>query len=641
MPSLRTARLRAAIARVDLLSKSSSLSVEPLEQRVLMCATVAELVANGVPASMVHDDGHILRSDFETLSAKVQAHVDPHWVEADPVVVDYDKLYGKPLFMSEAAAHEAQARGGPNAAVDALPDFFPSIPSGDGPSVTTTLQPGRALMRFGTQVNNQGAGPGSLISADPGAPIPTGAPISSWVNPDGSQNVLQPVFNYTGSSFVLSYYRAAGKMIYHPGHGHLHYDGYASYKLRARNGDGTPGAYIERSDGSGVVGAKVGFCLLTFSGTFTTEAGGNSSLLPGYNQDTNAPSSCGYQQGIRVGHYDQYSSGLTGQWIDVTGVPNGQYFLEIQLDASNAMAESNDANNAKTFAVTLNVNPPSGGITPDVYDTNGQNDTPATATDMGALGVFTKTGLNIDWGQDKDYFEFTATSSTTGTITTTSTGGDVDLYLYDSAGNELRQSALPTGSDSVSWNFTAGEEYYIKVHTYNSTTSSNYQIAWNIKPTVAYAATDSVASELGSNTGNFRIDRNGPTTGPLIIDLLIEGTATRGVDYTLSSPDGNLVGNQLTVGTLASSVNIIVTPIKDNIREDQETVILSIASATAYVSTGGTQTITIDDKPRRQVFPGGPSLPPGTLGTGVFNDHPLLDNHDGERLSFDDQFASI
>jgi len=618
--------------------KIEVLKFEVLEQRVMMCATIAELESSGVPASLIHD-GHIYRSDFEALPAKLQAHFDPHWVQDDPGAVDYDAKFGKPLFNSEAEAHAAQSRDA-NLAVDALPDFFPQI---IGSNNDTTTQPGRNLFRFGTQVNNQGAGPGSLISNDQGAAIPTGAPITSWINPDGSQNVLQPVFTYTGNSFVLSYYRKAGQMVYHSGHGHLHYQGYANYALRYRNADGSAGRYVSRADGSGIIGAKVGFCLLTFGGTFTTEGGQNSSTLPGYEQDTNAPSNCGYNQGIRVGHYDQYSSGLEGQWLDVTGVPNGQYFLEIKLDAENTMLEGNDANNAKTFAVNINFSNGTGGITPDEFDSNGNhNDTLATATDMGELGIMTKTGMNINWGQDKDYYEFTAASSGNGTITTTSTGGDVDLYLYDNSGKELKQSTNVGSTDSITWNFTKGQEYYIKCHTYNSTTASNYQIAWNIKPVVAYPVTDSLASEIGPNTGKFTVTRNGPVSSPTTVAMIIGGTAVRGVDYVLSSPDGNINGNNLTIGNLVSTVNVIVTPISDGLVEGTETVTLTLNDGSTYVSGGGTSTVMILDRllPTSPVHPTDPVniTTGGSGGSGGFSNRLILGD-DTDRM--DEPLLSI
>src|SRR5688500_4424747 len=340
---------------------------EPLEARRMLHGSVAELLDLGVPAEMI-SEGHISKADFATLPKRIQNHIDPHMIEGNTAteVVDWDRILGLPLHTDGPPA-----AAGPDGVGGSLPDFFPQIMG--GPFLDTPPQNGRTLLRFGTQVNNQGAGPGSLISATPGSPIPTGAPITAWVNPDGTQNVLQPIYQYTGSSFTFSHYRLAGTMTYHQGHGHFHYDDYAEYNLRHRNANGTPGDYVTRSDGT-VVGGKVGFCLLTFSGTFTTESGANSSTLPGFNQDGMAPANCGFGQGIRVGRYDQYTSSLEGQWIDVTGVPNGQYFVEIKLDAQNTMLESNDSNNAKSFAFTLNAGTPGGGITPDEYDLGAARD---------------------------------------------------------------------------------------------------------------------------------------------------------------------------------------------------------------------------------------------------------------------------
>ena len=425
--------------------------------------------------------------------------------------------------------------------------------------------------------------------------------------------------------------------MYHNGHGHLHYDGYAGYRLRQRLPNGQPGDYVTRSDGTGVVGAKVGFCLLTFSGTFTTEQGTSSSTLPGYNRDSTdsmgqtIPQNCGYNQGVRVGHYDQYSSGLEGQWIDVTGVPAGQYFVEITMDDSNMMNETNETNNAKSFAV--NVTNSSLPPTADQFDSGGvHNDTWDTATNMNQLGIFTQTGLTLNWGFDRDYFQFEATSSGTGTISTTASGTNtnVDIYLYNERGNLLQQSTGTSGTESVSTTFEKGAIYYLKAQSWNSTLVSNYQIAWNIKPTVSYAAPDSQASELGANTGTFNVARNGPTTSPVTIGLTIGGTATRNVDYLLSSPDGTLSGDNLTIGNLASNVNIIVTPIADGLGEGNETVTLTIANGSNFVSAGGTFTVTITERivPRAPIT----AHPPVSI---TFNGGRQIGDEDPDRLESD------
>jgi len=145
----------------------------------------------------------------------------------------------------------------------------------------------------------------------------------------------------------------------------------------------------------------VGFCLINVNGSFTLPNGQSSTTLQGYNGTGQPSTGCGFLQGVNVGRADVYSSSLQGQWIDVTGVPTGQYFLEITLDGENAMQELDETNNAKTFAVTVSGNGTSGGIQPDQFDAGGQhNDTLATATNMGTMGTFTTTVDEVFRGND-------------------------------------------------------------------------------------------------------------------------------------------------------------------------------------------------------------------------------------------------
>jgi len=619
-------------------------SFEHLEPRVLLCGTPTEAIAAGVPASMFMSDGHIRYSDYITLSPKLQAHLDPHLIQSQlsDAPINWDQVLGLPLHPEGPPTSSTPST---DAITDAYPDFFPSLYNGF--LIDQTNQAGRTLLRFGTQVNNQGLGPCSLISGRPGVDsIPTGAPITSWVNADGSQNVLQAVYAWNDSTarFQLSFYRAGGRFTYHAGHGHFHYDGYAYYKLR-QNVAGQPGPYVTRADGTGVVGEKVGFCLLDFvNGSWNTLSppdgpGGLNTALPHYNAAGQPSNGCGLLQGVTVGHADGYSNSLDGQWIDVTGVPNGQYFVEIQLDGENAVTESNENNNTRTFAYTLNVNQTTGGISPDQFDTGtSHNDTFGTATDVGAMGTFVQPGLTIHWGEDFDYFKFTATSSGSATVQARYSNGDVNLYLYDRDQTQIGASTSPnTGSTSspvtetITYNFVAGQTYFLMANAYNNSESNNYQIMYNLKPQISYPATDAFASEQGPNPGTFVVSRNGPVTGPITVTLGIAGTAGNNVDYVLNVTGGNLVGNQLTIGDLSSSATITVVPIQDNIPERTETVALTITSTSAYVSSGGTSTIKIyDTADAVGGDTGGPGGPGGGTGPapGIFGTTSLLSTND-------------
>lgn len=522
-------------------------------------------------------DGHITTAQFDALPAEAQALFSPHLVAdaASEGPMDYDKLLGIPTSVTGSATESAET----------LPDFFPKT---NGPiTLDQTSQPGRTLVRFGTQVNNQGTGPAILISGRPGVdPIPSGAPITSWTNPDGSQNVLQAIYAYNGSSYSLSYYRAAGRFTYHPGHGHFHFDGYAYYRLRYNVG-GQPGDYVQRPDGTGVVGEKVGFCLINITNSFTTESGQSSSTLPGFNAPGQPGTSCGLLQGVHVGKADVYSSDLEGQWIDVTGVPNGQYFLEIQLDGSDGVLETNESNNTKTFAYNLNANPPSGGIQPDVFEADGGNDSFETATDLGVMGTGSKTGLTIHWGQDNDYFKFVASSTGSYTVTTSQANGNVDLYLYGGREQLIGSSTKPSGGETVTFSFIEGETYYVRTEAYNSTTSSNYQVAWNLKPETVSATVTPSITENGT-PGSFTISRNGPTTSPLTVFYTLTGTAQNGVDY-------QTVAGSVSLGDLQSTATIDIVPIVDALFEGTETVVLTITPNSNYViDSTGTQLLLRD-----------------------------------------------
>ena len=93
--------------------------------------------------------------------------------------------------------------------------------------------------------------------------------------------------------------------VYHQCHGHYHIKDFSIYELL------TP-------DGTRVVaGTKQGFC---FEDSFKYEDGGKSH---------------GYEcadQGITVGWGDWYYKQLVGQWIDITGVPEGDYIVRVTIN---------------------------------------------------------------------------------------------------------------------------------------------------------------------------------------------------------------------------------------------------------------------------------------------------------------------
>ena len=110
-------------------------------------------------------------------------------------------------------------------------------------------------------------------------------------------------------------------------HGHYHFRSFAQYRLL----DNT-GAVVRN-------GKKVGFCLMDITRV-------DSAANP------NARYNCS-SQGIQAGWADIYSSNLSGQWIDITGLPSGSYTLEIVIDPMNLIDELDETNNTTRTSVTI------------------------------------------------------------------------------------------------------------------------------------------------------------------------------------------------------------------------------------------------------------------------------------------------
>jgi hypothetical protein len=93
--------------------------------------------------------------------------------------------------------------------------------------------------------------------------------------------------------------------VFHQCHGHYHIKYFSIYELL------TPDGQVV------VAGTKQGFC---FEDSFKYEGGGKSH---GYD--------CG-SQGISSGWGDWYYKQLVGQWIDITGVPEGDYIVRVSIN---------------------------------------------------------------------------------------------------------------------------------------------------------------------------------------------------------------------------------------------------------------------------------------------------------------------
>jgi hypothetical protein len=165
--------------------------------------------------------------------------------------------------------------------------------------------------------------------------------------------------------------------------------------------------------------------------------------------------------------------------------------------------------------------------------------------------------------------------------------------------------ALPTNHPFVNvewyyWSSTtdAGESYKAwSLNAYNGSVLSSWKSyndnrIWPVRslgqvPSVTIVATDNTATEAGTTTGTFTVNRTGSTVGALTVYYSVSGTAGAGSDYnflpgSVSIPDGS------------ASATITVTPIDDTLVEADETVIVTLTVNAAYtVDAPDSATVTI------------------------------------------------
>lgn len=103
------------------------------------------------------------------------------------------------------------------------------------------------------------------------------------------------------------------------------------------------------ADQQPIKGMKAGWCVMDVRPSASTLPGGNiiNNLIT-----TGAKYNCG-NMGVSAGYADVYGSGISGQWVVITGVPAGSYLLEVEVNANHHYQELNYWNNSVTKSITI------------------------------------------------------------------------------------------------------------------------------------------------------------------------------------------------------------------------------------------------------------------------------------------------
>lgn len=158
--------------------------------------------------------------------------------------------------------------------------------------------------------------------------------------------------------------------------------------------------------------------------------------------------------GTRVAFNDNISPGDTDSALTASLTAGQTYYLGIT-----------NYTGAPSGAYTWSVDGPGTLTGDDLYE---DNDTQATAADLGVAAGGTLTVNNLKFADAADWYKFTTT--TTGTTTSKAQiffqhiQGDVELGLYNSAGALLASSITATNTETVSLNGLAAGTYFLKVY---------------------------------------------------------------------------------------------------------------------------------------------------------------------------------
>ncbi|HLF90042.1 MAG TPA: lysyl oxidase family protein [Anaerolineales bacterium] len=179
---------------------------------------------------------------------------------------------------------------------------------------------GITRLRFTNTIWN--SGPGALEMRAAPFPLP------------GAVQVFQVILRTDGTSI----FQNAGLFDYHDVHGHWHWDGFSIYQVWSLTPGGALDQLVASSD-------KVGYCLIDMEPYPDTDA-------PPFPEGITPPAERQYTgciwtyQGISAGWIDSYKSQIGGQYVDITGLPNGVYALQSIVDPDNIIREGDDTNNA-------------------------------------------------------------------------------------------------------------------------------------------------------------------------------------------------------------------------------------------------------------------------------------------------------
>ncbi len=249
-------------------------------------------------------------------------------------------VFGLPVIAVVAAVLVSASPGAGAGAAEALPDLVSDPPDHDFLSTYSDASGTRLLLRFDGYVHNDGQGAVDLRGSGN-----TGGLMAT---------TFQRIYATDGST--SRDVAAAPAFVYETNDSHNHW--HAKAAMRYSLYDGTKSSMVAPA-------MKVGFCLVD-----TERVGPHGPTTPGYVASSTPPpgaigSFCqqGHPEvssvamGVSPGWRDIYVGRLAFQWVDVSDVTPGAYWLASEADPDRRILEANEANNGPTFAARQSIVP--------------------------------------------------------------------------------------------------------------------------------------------------------------------------------------------------------------------------------------------------------------------------------------------
>ena len=195
---------------------------------------------------------------------------------------------------------------------------------------------GARWLRFETTVVNRGPGAFDVYGFDAGADADGSA--------DGMYDyaVTQRIQDGAAADGWAEHATPATMFYQGDGHNHWHVEGLQLWQLSFDRTIDNPSDVLR-------TGKKIGFCFW------------DNYRLPGAGDDHYHPSTTSaclktgttVPMGLSVGWGDTYPANIAFQYIDIAGLPNGDYWLTVTADPDGEFLESNESNNVTQVKIRI------------------------------------------------------------------------------------------------------------------------------------------------------------------------------------------------------------------------------------------------------------------------------------------------